>query len=306
MSAIDRPALAEGLTEARKGVAFCIAAHVVWGVMAYYFKLIGAVSPVEIAVHRGLWSLFVAGAVIWYLGQFDDVRRAMGHPRILLSLLFTGALILSGWGFYIWAIQTGRTIEASLGFYVNPLLNVVAGAVFLGERFTRLQMIAIGLAVVAVLIQTIATGVVPWLGLMLSMSFCIYGLVRKTIPVSAAQGFFIEVLIIFLPSLAIAVWLERTGEARFLTTSFYTLMLMGCGVLTAMALLFFAAAIKRIRYSTAGLLQYISPSLVFLTAVFIFGEPMDVWRWLAFALLWVALAIYSYSALEQMRGTARA
>jgi chloramphenicol-sensitive protein RarD len=305
MSAIDRPA-AEGLSETRKGVIYCIAAHVVWGVMAYYFKLVGDVSPIEIAVHRGLWSLFVAVAVIWYLGQFDDVRRAIANPRILLALLFTGLLILFGWSFYIWAIQTGRTIEASLGFYVNPLMNVVAGALFLGERFTRLQVVAIVLAVIAVLIQTIASGIVPWLGLMLSASFCLYGLIRKITPVGATQGFFIEVLVIFVPSLAIAFWLESTGEARFLTTSFYTMMLIGCGVLTAIALLFFAAAIKRIRYSTAGLLQYISPSLVFLTAVFIFGEPMDFWRWFAFALLWVALAVYSYSALEQMREPAPA
>lgn len=306
MSPIDRPALAEGLPEARKGVAFCIAAHVVWGVMAYYFKLIGNVSPIEIAVHRGLWSLFVGGAVVWYLGQFDAVRIAMARPRVFFALLFTGLLILSGWSFYIWAIQNGRTLEASLGFYVNPLMNVAAGALFLGERFTRLQLIAFALAAIAVVIQTVAAGQVPWIGLALSASFCVYGLVRKTTPVGATEGFFIEVLVIFLPSLAIACWLAGTGEARFLTTPFYTLMLMGCGVLSATALLFFAAAITRIRYSTAGLLQYISPSLVFLTAVFIFGEPMDFWRWFAFSLLWLALAIYSYSAIGQMREPAPA
>jgi chloramphenicol-sensitive protein RarD len=301
MSAIDRPATAEGLSETRKGVAFCIMAHLVWGVMTFYFKLIGDVSPIEIAVHRGVWSIFIAGAIIWYLGQFDAVRRAIVTPRIFLALLFTGLLTLSGWSFYIWAIQVGRTLDASLGFYVNPLMNVAAGALFLGERFTRVQLMAFGLAAVAVLIQIVATGTVPWIGLALSTSFCVYGLVRKMTPVGATEGFFIEVLVIFLPSLAIAAWLVNTGEARFLTTPFYTLMLMGCGVFTATALIFFAAAIKRIRYSTAGLLQYISPSIVFLTAVFLFGEPMNVWRWLAFGLLWVALAVYSYSALEQAR-----
>jgi chloramphenicol-sensitive protein RarD len=306
MSAIDRPVPAEGLSDVRKGAAFCVAAHVVWGVMAYYFKLIEGASPIEIAVHRGLWSIAVALAVVWHLRLFGNVRRAMANPRILLTLSFTGLLILFGWSFYIWAIQNGRTIEATLGFYVNPLMNVVAGAVFLGERFSRLQLIAIILAAVAVLILTVATGVVPWLGLMLSASFCLYGLIRKTTPVGATEGFFIEVLVIFLPSLAMAFWLGSTGEAKFLTTPFHTLMLIGCGVLTAIALLFFAAAIKRIRYSTAGLLQYISPSLVFLTAVFIFGEPMDGWRWLSFALLWLALAIYSYSALDQMREPAAA
>jgi chloramphenicol-sensitive protein RarD len=301
MSAIAPSISAASLSEAKKGVAYGIAAHLVWGVMAYYFKLIESVSPVEIAVHRGLWSLVIAAAVIWFLGQFDDVRRALANPRIFFTLLFTSLLIVFNWGFYVWSIQNGRTIEASLGYYINPLLNVLAGAAFLGERFTRVQLIAIGLACVAVLIQTIAAGVVPWLGLTLGATFCLYGLIRKTVNVGATQGFFIEVLIIFLPALAVAIWMENTGEAAFLTSSFYTFMLMGCGALTAAALLFFAAAIKRIRYSTAGLMQYISPSLVFLTAVFVFGEPMDVWRWLSFALLWVALAIYSYSAISEGR-----
>lgn len=301
MSAIDTPVSSRHMSEAKKGVAFCIGAHLVWGVMAYYFKLLEAASPVEIAVHRGLWSLVVAALVIWALGQYDDVKQALSSPRIVLTLLFTSLLIVFNWGFYVWSIQNGRTIEASLGYFINPLLNVVVGAIFLGERFTRLQVIAITLAVLAVVIQTIALGVVPWLGLMLGATFCIYGLIRKTVDVGATQGFFIEVLIIFLPALAIAVWMGEKGEALFLTTPFYTLMLMGCGVLTAAALLLFSLAVRRIRYSTAGLMQYISPSLVFLTAVFIFGEPMDGWRWLSFALLWLALGIYTYAALREGR-----
>ena len=306
MSAIAPPIASASLSEARKGIIYCTCAHILWGVMAYYFKLIDNVSPVEIAVHRGLWSFVIALVIIWLLHQFDDVRRALAKPRIVATLTLTSFLIVFNWGFYIWAIQHGRTIEASLGYYINPLLNVVAGALFLGERFTRTQVIAIGIAVIAVLIQTVALGVVPWLGLMLGATFCVYGFIRKTVDVGATQGFFIEVLILFLPALAVALWMGETGQAAFLTTPFYTLMLMGCGALTAGALLFFAAAIKRIRYSTAGLMQYISPSLVFLTAVFIFGEPMDFWRWLSFALLWVALAIYSFAAIRGGRRLALA
>lgn len=301
MSAIAPPISARHLSEAKKGVIFGIAAHLVWGVMAYYFKLLQAVSPLEIAVHRGLWSLAVAALVVWLLGQFDDVKRALASPRILATLAFTSLLIVFNWGFYVWSIQNGRTIEASLGYYINPLLNVVAGALFLGERFTRLQVIAIGLAVIAVVIQAVAAGVVPWLGLMLGSTFCLYGFIRKTVNVGATQGFFIEVLIMFLPALAIATWMGEKGEALFLTTPFYTAMLMGCGVITAAALLLFALAVRRIRYSTAGLMQYISPSLVFLTAVFVFGEPMNAWRWLSFALLWVALGIYTFAALREGR-----
>jgi chloramphenicol-sensitive protein RarD len=301
MSAIDPPIASSTLSEAKKGIIYCTAAHILWGMMAYYFKLIDSVSPVEIAVHRGLWSFVIALVLIWLLRQFDDVRRALAKPRIFVTLALTSFLIAFNWCFYIWAIQHGRTIEASLGYYINPLMNVMAGAIFLGERFTRTQLVAIAIAVVAVLVQAIALGVVPWLGLLLGSTFCLYGLLRKTVNVGATQGFFIEVLILLLPALAVAVWMDHTGQAAFLTTPFYTLMLMGCGLLTAGALLFFAAAIKRIRYSTAGLMQYISPSLVFLTAVFIFGEPMDIWRWLSFALLWVALAVYSFSAISEGR-----
>ncbi|MGE0241702.1 MAG: EamA family transporter RarD [Parvibaculaceae bacterium] len=301
MSAIDPPIASASLSEAKKGILYCMSAHLLWGVMAYYFKLIDSVSPVEIAVHRGLWSLLIALAVIWVLRQFDDVRRALAKPRVVATLALTSFLIVFNWGFYVWSIHNGRTIEASLGYYINPLMNVVAGAVFLGERFTRTQLVAIAIALVAVVVQTIALGVVPWLGLILGATFCLYGLLRKTVDVGATQGFFIEVLILFLPALAVALWMGGTGEAAFLTTPFHTLMLIGCGALTAGALLLFTAAIKRIRYSTAGLMQYISPSLVFLTAVFVFGEPMDGWRWLSFALLWVALAVYSYSAINEGR-----
>ena len=212
MSAIAPPIASAGLSEAKKGIIYCINAHILWGMMAYYFKLIDAVSPVEIAVHRGLWSFFIALALIWLLRQFDDVRRALARPRILITLTLTSFLIAFNWCFYIWAIQHGRTIEASLGYYINPLLNVVAGAIFLGERFTRTQLVAIGIAVIAVLVQTLALGVVPWLGLMLGATFCIYGLIRKTVDVGPTQGFFIEVLILLLPALAAAVWLDHTAN----------------------------------------------------------------------------------------------
>lgn len=301
MSAIDPPVAAAGLSEARKGVIYCLCAHFLWGFMAYYFKLIDGVSPVEIAVNRSLWSLLIASVVVGVLGQFGEVRRALAKPRIVATLTLTGTMIICNWGIYIWAIQNGRTIEASLGYYMNPLLNVVAGALFLGERFTRTQLVAIVIALIAVVIQTVALGVVPWLGLVLGSTFCLYGLIRKTVDVGATQGFFIEVLILFLPALAVELWLESTGHAAFLTTPFYTFMLMGCGALTAGALLFFTAAIKRIRYSTAGLMQYISPSFAFLIAIFIFGEPMDFWRWVSFGLLWAALAIYSYAAIRASR-----
>jgi len=161
------------------------------------------------------------------------------------------------------------------------------------------------LAVIAVLIQTFAAGVFPWLGLMLASTFCLYGFLRKTIAVGPTQGFFIEVCIIAIPLLLMQFWLVNRGEAHFGGTATDTLLLMGCGLMTTLALVFFALSLKLLRYSTAGLLQYISPTLVFLTAVFIFGEPMDKWKLLSFVILWIGLAIYSYSALRDEKNRRR-
>lgn len=293
----DKPA-ARSLSNAEIGVLLAIGAHLVWGGMAVYFGLIRHISPVEIAVNRGVWSLPIAIAVVTWLGQWGDVRRAVASPKTMAILALTSGLIVFNWGFYVWSIEVGRTLESSLGYFINPLLNVVMGYLFLGERFTRPQKVALGLAALAVLLQTYALGHVPWLGLMLASTFCLYGFLRKTIPVGPTQGFLIEVGIVTLPLLGAQWWLYSRGEAHFGTSSFDTLMLMGCGVMTAAALMLFTASIRRIRYSTAGLLQYISPSLVFLTAVFIFGEPMTPLKLSSFVIIWVALAIFSASALR--------
>ena len=289
------------LSEGQKGIIFCAIAHLFWGGMALYFGFIRHISPTEIAVHRGLWSLPIAAAVIWWLGCFREVARILADRRVMLTLGLTSVLIVFNWAVYVWTIEAGRTLESSLGYYINPLFNVIAGYFFLGERFTRAQILAIGLAALAVVIQTIGAGIFPWIGLLLGSTFCLYGFLRKTVSAGAVEGFFVETLIIAGPLAAYAVWLAETGQAHFLRTSFDTLMLMGCGVMTSGALLFFAAAIRRIRYSTAGLMQYISPSIVFLTAVFVFGEHLDVWRLLSFVIIWIALAIFTISGLREDR-----
>ena len=290
-----------GLSEQHKGVLFCVIAHLFWGAMAPYFGLIRHIWAGEIAANRGLWSIPIAAIIVWKLGQWADVGRVFRNPKQLAILALCSLIIVFNWGFYVWSIEVGRAMESSLGYYINPLLNVVAGYVFLGERFNRYQIVAIVLAVIAVVIQTVGTGVFPWLGLMLGGSFCLYGLLRKTVPVGPTQGFMVEVLLAALPLLAYEVYLFKQGTALFGSTPFNTLMLIGCGILTTGALVFFALALKRIRYSTAGLLQYISPSLVFLTAVFMFGEPIGFWKLVSFALIWLALAIYSYSAIREER-----
>ncbi len=287
----------EGLKPQQKGVLYNVIAHLFWGGMAPYFGLIRHITATEIAVNRGLWSVPLALLIVWRLGQLREVAQIFRQPRNLGLLALTAGIVVFNWGFYVWSIEVGRALESSLGYFINPLLNVVAGYFFLGERFSRAQLVAIALATVGVIVQTVATGAVPWLGLMLGGSFCLYGLLRKLTPVGATQGFCVEVLLQAVPLFFMQMWLVQSGLAKFGGSTFDTLMLMGCGVLTTGALVFFALSLKLIRYSTAGILQYISPSMVFLTAVFVFGEPMDRWKFLSFVLIWIALGVYTVSAL---------
>lgn len=296
----------KSLNEEHKGVLFAIIAHLFWGGMAVYFGLLRHVMPLEIAINRGLWSIPVAALVLSYLGQWQDVLAAFKNLRTVVMLLITGLIVLFNWTFYIWCIQQGRTLDASLGYFINPLLNVVAGYVFLNERFTKPQMLAISLAAFAVIFETFATGTFPFIGLALGGSFCIYGLMRKTIAVAPVPGFFVETVMIALPLLLAEIWLAHEGQAHFGTNHFDTWMLIGCGALTSGALIFYALSLKRLRYSTAGLLQYLSPSLVFLIAVFVFGEKLDFWKLVGFALIWTALAVYSISAIREESQRVRA
>jgi len=297
---------ARGLSESEKGVALAVLAHVIWGGTAIYFGLLRHISPVEIAINRGLWSLPVAAVIVWYLGQFGDVAKAMKQPRHLAVLALTGFIILFNWGFFIWSIEQGRALEASLGYFINPLMNVGMGYLFLGERFSRPQLVAILLAAVAVIVQTVAAGVFPWLGLLLASTFCLYGFLRKTVPVGPTQGFLIEVAVIALPLAIADSFFFATGAARFGRDVSDTLMLAGCGLLTSVPLILYTASVKRIRYSTAGLLQYLSPSLVFLTAIFIFREPIPVWKLVTFVIVWVALAIFTVATIHDDRSRRRA
>jgi len=289
------------MSESEKGALLAIMAHVVWGGTALYFGLIRHILPVEIAVNRGLWSLPVAALIVTVLGQWRDVRRVMASPRYLGLLALSSSTIVFNWAVYVWSIEVGRALESSLGYFINPLMNVVVGFVFLGERFTRPQIAALALALLAVLVQMVAAGVFPWVGLILATTFCLYGFVRKTIPVGPTQGFFVEVAIVALPLFGLEIWLMSKGEAHFGGQTRDTLMLMGSGVLTASALMLFAAALPRLRYSTAGLLQYVSPSLVFLTAVFFLGEHLDLWKLVSFVLIWIALAIYTAASIGEER-----
>jgi chloramphenicol-sensitive protein RarD len=298
MAVVERSAVSE-LSEAQKGVIYLLIAHLIWGAMAYYIKLLDHVSPAEVAVHRGLWSLPFAAAMLFVLGNFSEAMTALRSPRTFAILAFCSALIVFNWGFYVWSIQAGRAAEAALGYYINPLMNVLVGYVFLHERFTRTQAIALIIVVIAVIVQTIAVGAFPWLGLSLAATFCLYGYIRKQVPVSSVASFFIEILILMPFALLYLTWAMSRGSTVFLTNIQDTLLLMGLGFFTAATLMLFGSAVKRVRYSTVGLLQYISPSIVFLIAIFVFHEPMNELRWLSFMLVWLGLAVFSYAAVKE-------
>ncbi|MDP8995683.1 MAG: EamA family transporter RarD [Pseudomonadota bacterium] len=285
----------------RRGVAYALAAHLIWGAMAPYLGLIRYINPLEIAVHRGLWSVPLAGLVVWRLGLEPEVIRVLKNYRLMALLALTSSIIFVNWAGYIWCIQNGRALEASLGYFINPLLNVAAGYLFLRERFTTAQFVAIGVAVFAVLLLTVSTGVFPIYGILLAVSFCTYGLLRKIMPVSPVTGFFYEVAIMALPLLLLETWLAKNGAMQFGNGTFNTAMLIGSAGFTTGALIFYALGVKALRYSTAGLIQYLTPSLIFLTAVFNFGEPVGFWKLVSFVLIWLALAIYSVAAVREER-----
>ncbi len=289
-------ALTQNDSAATRGFFFALGAYVFWGVQPMFMKLVAHVPAPEVVAHRIVWSIPVAGVVLLLLGRTADLKAALRSPRTLLMAMITAALITFNWGIYVWAIAAGRAVETALGYYINPLVSVVMGAVLLGETLSRPQMAAVGLAALAVAILTVYAGGLPWVSLALAISFAVYGYLRKTLPIGPSQGFFLEVLILCLPALLYIAWLQMRGEGHFLPSAPADIaLLVLCGPVTAIPLLLFAFGAKLLRFSTIGIMQYIGPSIVLLIAVFVFGEPFGGVRAVAFGLIWIALAIYSWS-----------
>lgn len=285
---------------ARRGFLFALGAYSLWGFLPLFLKALDHISAVEVVAHRVLWSLPIAGAVLLALGRTADVNAALRSPRTLGMAALTAIIISVNWGIYVWAIAVERTVEASLGYYINPLMTVALGAVLLGEKLSRAQVVAVCLAVVAVLVLTFEAGGLPWISLALASTFAVYGFLRKTLPIGPSQGFFLEVLILTVPALAYVVWLAVRGESHFVFSQPENmLLLLLCGPATAVPLLLYGFGAKLLRISTIGIMQYSSPTVVFLIAIFVFHEPFSVWKMVAFVLIWIALAIYSWSAFSR-------
>ncbi len=289
----------DGDGDSRKGFLYALAAYGLWGLMPFYMKAVSHVPAYEVVAHRILWSVPIAGVILLLLGRTSDLKVAFRQPRTLALAALTATLISVNWWIYIWAVSVDRTVETALGYYINPLVNICLGALFLKERFTRPQTAAIGLAVIAVIILTVNAGGLPWISLTLAFSFGIYGFLRKTLPIGPTQGFMLEVLLLSLPAFAL-LWLF--GDGHFTNDGVDgMLLLMLAGPVTAFPLILYAFGAKLLKYSTLGLMQYTAPTLIFLIAIFIFEEPFSYWQFVAFCLIWTALAIYSWSSFRTLR-----
>jgi len=286
----------------KQGVAAGILAYTLWGFLPGYWKAIQAVPPLEILCHRTIWSLIFVLLVIAVRKQWAWVEQARSSPRTLLISLGSACLLSLNWFVYIWAVNSGHVLDSSLGYFITPLVNVLLGLLFLHERLRRWQTVAFGLAALGVLWLTVGYGAFPWIALSLAFSFGLYGLLRKVSPLGSLEGLSLETGALSLIAVAYLAYLEGTGGGSFgHAGAAATLLLAGTGVVTALPLLLFAYAARRVTLATVGILQYISPTFQFLLGVLAYDELFTPTRLVGFAPVWLALVIYSLDGLQHER-----
>jgi chloramphenicol-sensitive protein RarD len=289
----------------RKGVLAATGAYILWGLLPLYWKAIHGVGALEIVAHRMAWSLVFALVLLAVTRNWGWLAQVRRRPSLLLPFAVTGVLITVNWLVYIWAVNSGRIVDASLGYFINPLVNVLLGVVFLRERLRPWQWVAIAIALCGVSYLTWSAGQAPWIGLTLAFTFGIYGLIRKTARFDSLEGFTMETGIMFLPAVAYLAFLGATGDLAFGRDGLVTTLLLAfTGVITAVPLLLFGAGARLVTLTTLGILQYIAPTLQFLLGVVVYGESFTQARLIGFGLVWTSLAIYTvegYLARRQRR-----
>jgi chloramphenicol-sensitive protein RarD len=286
------------------GAGFAIAAYGWWGIVPAYWKLLGAVPPLEIVANRVVWSLLFTAPLVALLGRGDELREVLRDRRRRLALCGSGALIAVNWGVFIWAVAEGRIVDTSFGYFLNPLLSVALGVVLLGERMRRAQVAALALAALGVLVLGVGTGATPWIPLALAASFGLYGLVRKLTRVSSLVGLTIETALLVPIALAFLISRAVNGQSHLGTGEIgTTALLVLSGAVTALPLLWFARAARSLPLSTLGLFQYLAPTLAALLAVGFYGERFSGTRALALVFIWAGIGVFS---LDSLRAEARA
>lgn len=282
-----------------RGLVLATTTYVLWGFLPLFMKQLAHVPPTEVIAHRVLWSLPIALAVLLLQRRWAEVGAALRQPRLLAMAVVTAALISINWMIYVWAVGNNHALDAALGYYINPLFSVFMGATLLRERLSRAQVAAIALAALAVVVLTVQLGRLPLVAIGLTLTWGLYAYCKKSLPLGPTQGFTLEVLLLTPPALAYVVWLTAGGQSHFAAGSGWdTILLIGCGPVTAVPLICYATAAKQLRLSTIGILQYIAPTMIFLTAVLIFGEPFGTAQMIAFPMIWAALLIYTLSMLR--------
>ena len=292
--------------ERRAGTAAGLSAYLLWGCFPLYFPLLEPAGGVEIVAHRVIWSLLFVALLLTALRRWSLVRAAVTDRRTLLVLAGASALIAANWLVFVYGVNSGHVVETSLGYFINPLVSVLLGVVVFSERLRPLQWTAVGLATVAVVVLTIDYGRPPWIALTLAATFGSYGLLKKLVRVEAAPGLFVETAVAFVPALVVLGVLHGTGRGTAGSEGTgHLLLLMASGIATAVPLLLFAAAARRIPLSTVGLLQYVTPLMQLALGVFVFHEPMPPARLVGFAIVWAALAVFTIDSLRAARAAGR-
>lgn len=288
--------------EQHKGILFALAAYSMWGLIPVYFKLVASVSPFEVVAHRVIWSVIFLALFMAVTGRWQTLIGNLRQKKLLASLALSAIIISFNWLVFIWAVAQERILEASLGYYINPLISVLLGMIFLGERLRIAQWLAILIATAGVAYQLILLGSLPWVALALAFSFGFYGLLRKRIVVDPFSGLLIETLILSPIALIYLFWLHQQGQLTFIHSGSTTMLLLAAaGIVTSLPLICFAAGARRLTLTMNGLLQYIAPSIAFLLAVLVYHEPLNGDRLTTFALIWIGLILFTSEGLWRNR-----
>jgi len=286
----------------RDGVAAGVGAFTLWGLSPIYWKFLVQIGPFEVLAHRILWAMLFLGG--WLAGRkrLGLVLGSLRDPKILRPLILSTLLIAVNWMLFIWAVSVDRVLDASLGYYLNPLMSVALGFFLLKESLSKPQWLAVALAALGVGYMTLSVDTFPWISLTLALSFAAYGYVRKIIPVESLDGLFVETLLTAPPALAFLLWLEWTGQGEFIGLDLIVMaLLIFAGPVTLIPLLLFNLAARRVRLSTVGLTQYLAPTIQFFLAVYLYGEPFTTGHLITFALIWTGLVIYSVDGVVRDR-----
>ncbi len=277
-----------------RGFAFALAAYSIWGFLPFFMKALGHIPPPEVIAHRVVWSVPIAALVLALRGELTGLWPLLRQPKMLAMGAATAALISVNWGIYVWAIGAGHALDAALGYYINPLFSIFLGAVLLKEKLSPRQMAAIGLAAIAVALLTFEAGKLPLVALGLTVTWGFYAYLKRRLPLGANQGFMLEILIMTPFALAYMAWIGAQGLGHFAADSATdTVLLLACGLVTAVPLMLYANGAKGLRLSTIGILQYISPTMILIIAIVAFKEPFGTAQMLAFPMIWAALALYT-------------